>query len=230
MFGTIVLVLVICGVLFGGYLFVRSRNLPKDTSRKPQDAYTALGINPLVVTQKQSERISLQPTHLEWYTGKRAIKPEYKSIIKAPGPWASANIPGNILGGIDINGNLIPGQENPFQSSVIGDVFDSDDLRGVIFENVNKGARSNRDKLYNDSVSNREKVNELLTIFKRDFGNPHALESRYENKKQRRELNAEWEQLMDMNERNSVFKMNFGKVQRLSSNERRMRQSKKLQR
>ena len=226
MFG--ILVLVIGGVLFAGYIFVRSRNLPKDTSRKPQDAYTALGINPLVVTQKQSERISLQPTHLEWYTGKRAIQPEHKSIIKAPGSWASANIPGNILGGIDINGNLIKGQENPFQSPVIGDVFDSDDLRGIIFENVNKGARSKRDKLYNDGVANREKVNTLLAEFSRDFMNPHAFERRAEIKKQMRETDEEWKQLMDMNERNSVFKTNFDAVQRLSSKERRRRQSRKL--
>lgn len=154
MFGTIVLVLVIGGVLFAGYIFVRSRNLPKDTSRKPQDAYTALGINPLVVTKKQPERISLQPTHLEWYTGKRAIKP--KSIIKAPGSWASANIPGNILGGIDINGNLIKGQGNTFQSPVIGEVFDSDKLRGIIFENVNRGTRSTRGTLHDDSIVNYE--------------------------------------------------------------------------
>ena len=125
MFGTLVLVLVICGVLFGGYIFVRSRNLPKDTSRKPQDAYTALGINPLMVTKKQPERIPF-------------ITPLNKSIIKSPGPWASANIPGNILGGIDINGNLIQGQGNPYQSSVIAEVFDTDKLRGIIFENVNR--------------------------------------------------------------------------------------------
>ena len=229
MFGTIVLILVIGGVLFAGYIFVRSRNLPKDTSRKPQDAYTALGINPLVGTKKQPERVSLQPTHLEWYTGKRAITPaEHKSIIKAPGPWASANIPGNILGGIDINGNLIPGQGNPFQSPVIGEVFDSDDLRGIIFENVNTGARSKRDKLYDDSVANRKKLNTLMTTFRRDFTNPHAYDRRQELRKQMRETNEEWKQLMDMNERNSVFKTNFGKVQRLSSNERRRRQAKKL--
>ncbi len=230
MFGTIVLVLVIGVVLFAGYIFVRSRNLPKDTSRKPQDAYTALGINPLVVTKKQPERISLQPTHLEWYTGKRAIKPEHKSIIKAPGSWASANIPGNILGGIDINGNLIEGQGNPFQSPAIANVFDSGDLRGIIFENVNIGARSKRDKLYNDSVANREKLNTLKTEFARDFMNPHAFERRSELKKQMRETKDEWKKLMDMNERNSVFKTSFGKVQRLSSNERRRRQSKKLRR
>ena len=213
MFG--ILVLVIGGVLFAGYIFVRSRNLPKDTSRKPQDAYTALGIDPFAVTKKQPKRIPF-------------ITPLSKSIIKSSGPWASANIPGNTLGGIDINGNLIKGQGNPNQSPAIANVFDNGDLRGLIFGNVNVGAREKRDKLYNDSVANREKVDTLLAEFSRDFINPHAFERRAEIKKQMREVDEEWKQLMDMNERNSVFTTNFDTVQRLSSNERRRRQSRKL--
>ena len=114
MFTIITLIGITGVVILGVYMYIRSKNLPKDTSRKPVDAHTALGIRQGNKQTPVRRASSIQPSNLDWYTGSKAIEPVHESIIKAPGPWANDNTPAHMLHGIDRNGNLINGQENPF--------------------------------------------------------------------------------------------------------------------
>ncbi|CAZ69514.1 putative membrane protein [Emiliania huxleyi virus 99B1] len=69
MIGTIALIGIIGVVLFGIYIYMRSKNLPKDTSRKPLDAHTALGIRHVAKQGATHRASSIQPSHLDWYVG-----------------------------------------------------------------------------------------------------------------------------------------------------------------
>ncbi|AEO98066.1 hypothetical protein EPVG_00358 [Emiliania huxleyi virus 201] len=189
MIGTIALIGIIGVVLFGIYIYMRSKNLPKDTSRKPLDAHTALGI-PHVAKKGATHRASsIQPSHLDWYVGsaREPYKSDETEKTVPTVPWGRTPEP-------------VPTPEST--------VFDNDVLRGHIFKRLSKIHNDefykHSTKVYDEEYNLRELELELMDAIDNDEISPETYKRRKKNLlSQKKQNRAEWKK---------VKKHNAGKV------------------
>ena len=187
MIGTIALIGIIGVVLFGIYIYMRSKNLPKDTSRKPLDAHTALGI-PHVAKKGATHRASsIQPSHLDWYVG--SAREPYKS------DETEKTVP------------TIPWGRTPEPVSTpesVSTVFDNDDLRGYIFKRLGKihddEFYKHSTKVHTERHNLRGLKSELIDAIDNEEISPNTYERRRKNlRSQQKQNDAEWKKVKKHN-------------------------------
>ena len=187
MIGTIALIGIIGVVLFGIYIYMRSKNLPKDTSRKPLDAHTALGIRHVAKQGTTHRASSIQPSHLDWYVG--SAREPYKS------DETEKTVP------------TIPWGRTPEPVSTpesVSTVFDNDNLRRHIFNRLSK---IHDDEFYKHSMKvNDEEYNlkeldrELSEAYANDEISQKTFRRRLKNLLSQKEQNhAEWKKVRKQN-------------------------------
>uniref|UniRef100_A0A6C0LUU7 Uncharacterized protein n=1 Tax=viral metagenome TaxID=1070528 RepID=A0A6C0LUU7_9ZZZZ len=177
MIGTIALIGIIGVVLFGIYIYMRSKNLPKDTSRKPLDAHTALGIRHVAKQGATHRASSIQPSHLDWYVG--SAREPYKS------DETEKTVP------------TIPWGRTPESVST---VFDNDDLRRHIFNRLDDEFYKHSTKVHDEEYNLRELELDLMGAFDNEEISPETYKRRQKNLlSQKKQNRAEWKKVRKHN-------------------------------